>query len=328
MLKLHRYFTASFAEALHDHTASPLASSPIPMPRLASASVATIGNFDGLHQGHRALLSQLKSRAAQLKLPSTVMLFEPQPLEYFNDTPPRRLISFRDKLEALNGFGIDNVVCFKFNPIFSRITAEFFVKIILMKQFAIQHLLIGADFQFGAKRAGNVALLQSMAHQTSDFSVEIMPLLGEADYKISSTRVRDALCAGDFAQVEKLLQRPYTLSGRVVYGLGEARQYGCPTANIPLKPNQGPLPGIYAVLAQLPDGQSYPSIAYIGQRPGKSRMENVLEVHLFDQGMDLYGQQICVHFLKQIREDIPFEKIPDIQAQIALDTDATRRYFC
>lgn len=216
--------------------------------------VATIGNFDGVHRGHQAILGQLRARAQALGVPSCVVIFEPQPREFFTpaEAPPR-LTRLREKLALLAQEGVDQVLCLPFNPRLREHSAEDFVQQILVQGLAVRHLEVGDDFRFGCDRAGDFAFLQQ-AGQVHGFSVEAATTLTLGQERVSSTAVRQALAAGDLAHAANLLGRDYALCGRVIHGQHLGRQLGAPTANIQLKRRRVALSGVYTVSAEV-DGQ-------------------------------------------------------------------------
>lgn len=282
--------------------------------------VATIGNFDGVHLGHQAILTRLRSSAARLNLPSCVIIFEPQPREFFNpETAPVRLTRLRDKLQLFGDAGIDQVLCIAFNKRFRQLSAEDFVQSVLRDALGIEHLQVGDDFRFGCDRAGDFAFLQA-AGQRCGFSVEPTATVEIAAQRVSSTRLRAALAAADFSLAEQLLGRPYTIDGRVLHGKKLGRTLNAPTANVQLKRHRAPLHGVYLVSARLEDGRQVPGVANIGTRPSVDDTQQAhLEVHLLDFSGDLYGQSIAVTFYKKIRDEQRFESLPQLQAAIAAD---------
>lgn len=282
--------------------------------------VATIGNFDGVHLGHQAILARLRNTAARLNLPSCVIVFEPQPREFFNpETAPVRLTRLRDKLQLFAKAGIDQVLCIAFNKGFRQLSAADFVEKVLIKALGIQHLQVGDDFRFGCDRAGDFAFLQE-AGQRLNFSVEPTATVEIDGQRISSTRLRSALAEADFVLARRLLGRPYTIEGRVIQGKQLGRTLNAPTANVQLKRHRAPLHGVYLVSVQLANGRHLPGVANIGTRPTVDTTEQAhLEVHLLDFSGDLYGQHIAVTFHKKIRDEQRFESLSQLQHAIAAD---------
>ena len=282
--------------------------------------VATIGNFDGVHLGHQAILTRLRNSAARLNVPSCVIVFEPQPREFFNpETAPVRLTRLRDKLQLFSDAGIDQVLCIAFNKRFRQLSAAEFVQTVLIDALGIQHLQVGDDFRFGCDRAGDFAFLQE-AGQRFGFSVEPTATIEIDGQRVSSTRVRAALAGADFPLAQRLLGRPYNIDGRVMHGKKLGRTLNAPTANVQLSRHRAPLHGVYLVLAKLQNGRQLPGVANIGTRPTvDSDQKAHLEVHLLNFSGDLYGQHIAVTFLKKIRNEQRFESLPQLQEAIADD---------
>ncbi|HGS8158926.1 TPA: bifunctional riboflavin kinase/FAD synthetase, partial [Pseudomonas aeruginosa] len=247
---------------------------------LAGGCVATIGNFDGVHLGHQAILARLRERSLELGVPSCVVIFEPQPREFFSpDSAPVRLTRLREKLELLRGQGVDVVLCLAFNRRLRELSAAEFVRQVLVDGLAVRHLEVGDDFRFGCDRSGDFAFLVN-ASREQGFTVEAAATVELDGVRVSSTRVRQALAEGDLHLAERLLGRPFSLSGRVLHGQKLGRQLGSPTANIQLKRRKAPLNGVYLV-STLVDGQRCQGVANIGTRPsvnGDGRPH--LEVHL------------------------------------------------
>ncbi|SEK68413.1 riboflavin kinase / FMN adenylyltransferase [Atopomonas hussainii] len=289
--------------------------------------VVTIGNFDGVHVGHQAILSRLRESAARAGLPSCVVIFEPQPREFFagREAPPR-LSRLRDKLALLKAAGVDRVLCLSFNQRLRELTAEAFVQRILVEGLGVTHLQVGDDFRFGCDRAGDFAFLQQ-AGSTLGFTVEntqTVELLGD---RVSSTRIRSLLESGDFATAEALLDRPFVIAGRVLHGQKLGRTLGVPTANIQLKRLRAPLHGVYVVSVQH-EGQVLAGVANIGERPSVAGDGQAhLEVHVLDYAGDLYGQYLPVRFHAKLRDEQKFAGLDALKAAIYADIDAARAYW-
>ena len=295
-----------------------------PAPR---GCVATIGNFDGVHRGHQAILQRLRERAAELQLPSCVVIFEPQPREFFGpDNAPVRLSRLRDKLELLAAAGVDRVLCLAFNRRLRELSAADFVRTVLVEGLAVQHLEVGDDFRFGCDRAGDFPFLEQAGKQFG-FSVEDAITIELDGERVSSTRVRNAAQVADFALAEQLLGRPFSISGRVLHGQKLGRQLGTPTANVQLKRRRPPLNGVYLVSAEL-DGRVQPGVANIGMRPtvaGDGRAH--LEVHLLDFAGDLYGRRLTVVFHQKLRDEQRFASLEALKAAIDADIASARAYW-
>lgn len=290
-------------------------------------TVATIGTFDGVHLGHRAILRQLEQAAQQCNLPSVVILFEPQPHEYFApESAPARLMRLREKLEALAEAGVDRVLCLRFDRRLQSLTAREFVQTVLVDGLGIRHLVVGDDFRFGCDRAGDFSLLQRMGREQG-FGVTDTCTLNLDGERISSTRIRRLLEAGDFAGAEACLGRPYRIVGRVAHGQQLGRQLGVPTANVHLKRSRSPLSGVFVIGAEI-DGTEYPGVANVGVRPTvRGNDRPILEVHLLDFNRDIYGKPVRVRFYRKLREEQRFASLDDLKAQLQRDIDGARDYW-
>lgn len=289
--------------------------------------VLTIGNFDGVHRGHQALLKHLKQEASQRGLPTVVMTFEPQPLEFFlPEKAPARLTRLRDKIKYLAECGIDYLLCVKFDKQFAAQTPEEFVSSLLVNKLGVKFLAIGDDFRFGKNREGDFHSLQQ-AGARYGFEVANTESYCDKGLRISSTAVREALLNDDLVLAESLLGHPYSVCGRVVHGNELGRTIGFPTANIPMKRLVAPVKGVYAVDVYLSDNQSpLPGVANIGSRPTVQGKGVQLEVHLIDVNMDLYGRRIDVVLRKKLRNEQRFASLDALKQQIADDV-ATARDF-
>ena len=294
---------------------------------LAQGCVATIGNFDGVHRGHQAILARLRERAVELGVPSCVVIFEPQPREFFApDSAPARLTRLREKLELLAAQGVDRVLCLAFNRRLRELSAEEFVRQVLVDGLRVKHLEIGDDFRFGAARRGDFAFLVE-AGKSHGFSVEAALTVELDGERISSTRIRQALQAGELELAERLLGRPYTLAGRVLHGQKLARQLGTPTANIQLKRSKPPLHGVFLV-SVLDGAQRFHGVGNIGQRPTvQGDGSPHLEVHLLDFAGDLYGRRLTVEFHHKLRDEQRFASLEALKTAIDADVAAARAYW-
>lgn len=284
-----------------------------------SRCALTIGNFDGVHRGHRALLERVTAKARELSVPSCVLTFEPHPREFFApERAPARLTRLRDKLELLAAVGVARTHIERFDGRFAALPAERFIDEVLKKGLGVRWLLVGRDFRFGARRVGDFSTLQNRG-----FDVEAMPDINDGEERVSSSAIRAALAAGDFARAERLLGHPYTLSGRVAHGAKLGRELGFPTANIVLR-HPSPLSGIYVVDA----GERGRGVASVGRRPTVNPVDMpLLEVHLFDETRDLYGEHLKVRFLKKLREERKFDGLPALRDAIARDAAQAKQYF-
>jgi riboflavin kinase/FMN adenylyltransferase len=289
--------------------------------------VATIGNFDGVHRGHQAILARLRERGQAMGLPTCVVVFEPQPREYFApDSAPPRLSRLRDKLALLTEAGIDRVLCLPFNRRLSQLDARQFVEAILVDGLGARHVEVGDDFRFGCDRAGDFDFLVE-AGRRHGFSVEAAETIEQDGVRVSSTQVRKALAAGDFELAARMLGRPYQISGRVLHGQKLARQLGWPTANVQLKRRRVPLVGVYLTSAMI-DGKAWPGVANIGVRPsvaGDGRPH--LEIHLLDYAGDLYGRRLTVEFHHKLREEQRFASLEALKSAIDADVAAARAHW-
>ncbi|MBQ0752663.1 MAG: bifunctional riboflavin kinase/FAD synthetase [Gammaproteobacteria bacterium] len=289
--------------------------------------VATIGNFDGVHRGHQRILEQVLELAEARNLKSAVMLFEPQPQEFFApDTAPPRLMTLRDKVRALAAAGVDQVLCCRFDDAFRCQSAEHFVQRILVDGLGVEHLVVGDDFRFGAGREGDFTYLQR-AGQTHGFAVTDTPTCARDDERVSSTRIRAVLQQGDLAQAQALLGRPYRISGRVRHGAKLGRQLNTPTANLAMRHVQSPVAGVYSVRVSGAGLSQAPGVANVGTRPTVNGTDNRLEVHLLDYNGDLYGQYLEVEFLQFQREEKKFDGLDALKVAIQQDIDHARTFF-
>jgi riboflavin kinase/FMN adenylyltransferase len=299
------------------------------IPARADVPIAlTIGNFDGVHLGHRAMIARLAQMAEPVRLPVCVMTFEPQPQEFFApDQSPARLTSLHEKLERLRDCGVERAYVCRFDYAFAQLSAEQFVSGILRGGLAVRRLLVGDDFRFGARRSGDFSLLKAMAASTG-FEVDAMNSVVAGGERVSSTAIRRRLERGDFSGAAQLLGRPYAISGRVVEGDKLGAKLGYPTANVQLKRLKAPLSGIFVVEAEGLEDAPWPGVASLGVRPTvKERGEPALEVHLFDFDRSLYGRRIGVRFLKKLRDEEKFASIDALVAQMDQDASAARQYF-
>ncbi len=289
--------------------------------------VLTIGNFDGVHLGHQAVLGRLAEKADALGVPTTVMIFEPQPQEFFApETAPPRLTRLREKLLALHRYSVDRVMCVRFDQKFAALPAQAFIESILLDKLGVRYLVVGDDFRFGHRRQGDFAMLQQ-AGARHGFEVVNMHTFVLGEQRVSSTRVRDALTAGDLALAEGLLGRPYRLVGRVAHGDKRGRQLGFPTANIHLHRVSSPVQGVFAVELFGIAGEPVPGVANVGTRPTVDGRRCLLEVHLLDFSGDIYGAYVQVDFLRKIRAEQRFASVQELKAQIDKDVTEAREFF-
>ncbi len=289
--------------------------------------VATIGNFDGVHVGHQVLLTRLVRQAKQLKLPATVITFEPQPREYFSHSPlPSRLMRLREKLIYLNKCAVDRLVCLSFNENLAMMNADNFVQDILLDKLGIHYLLVGEDFRFGHNRTGDINLLRQLAADKQSV-VEVVNPVRYEDQHISSTLIRNALQQGDLQAAAQYLGHPYSMCGRVVHGEKRGRQLGVPTANVFLHRQVTPVQGVFAVDIVGLSKKPKHGVANIGQRPTVGGSKSLLEVHMFDFSEMIYGRHIEVIFRKKLRDEQRFADFAALKEQIFNDIECAREFF-
>ena len=290
-------------------------------------SAVTIGNFDGLHRGHQAVLQQLHERAARQGLMTTVMTFEPTPQEYFaSQSAPARLQRLRDKLALLRTLSVDQVLCVRFNRKLAELSAAEFVDRILLEGLNVRFLVVGDDFRFGKGREGDFAFLRN-AGRRAGFEVVSTQTFYHGDDRVSSTRIREALERGDMEAAACMLGRAYRICGRVAPGHQLGRTIGFHTANIRLHRLVSPVRGVFAVKVFGLGDDAVEGVANIGTRPTVDGSTFVLEVHLFDFDQDIYGRYLDVEFCKRLRDEKKFESFDLLQQQIALDARQARQYF-
>lgn len=294
-------------------------------PRAQRPNAVTIGNFDGVHLGHQAMLARLTAQAAAVGGLPTVLTFEPHPREVFSPAAaPTRLTSLREKLEILRALGVAHVHVCRFTRSFAQLSAEDFVARILVEGLKARYVLVGDDFRFGARRAGDFALLARLGARYG-YQAEALPTVEAVGQRASSTAVREALAAGDMATAAQLLGRPYSISGRVIGGDRLGRKIGWPTANIQLKHNRPPLTGIFAVRVQGLDRPDWPGVASLGTRPTvHANGKPTLEVHLFNFDRDIYRAHLRVEFLHKLRDEARFASLEALIAQIERDAAQAR----
>jgi len=280
--------------------------------------VVTIGNFDGVHLGHQALLTEVKKRAHDLKLESAVITFEPNPKDYFSQNKPQtRISSLREKIELFNEIKIDRVHIIKFNQEFSKVTANEFISV-LIKQLKVKEIVVGEDFCFGRGREGSIKQLSA-----SSMKLNIKNKILMDGKRISSTLIRNLLANDKLDEANKYIGRPYSISGKVVHGEKRGRKIGFPTANIHMRHNRPPLKGVFAVKFQ-----NHFGVANLGIRPSiKGEKKLQLEVHLLNFSSDLYGQHVSVIFLKKLRDEKKFKSLDELKEQIKLDVIKAKLFF-
>ena len=309
--------------------------------------VLTIGNFDGVHRGHQAVLKQVRAKAQALGVPAAVMTFEPQPQELFQpEKAPARLTNWREKYLALRDQGIDRHIVIEFNKKFASQPAREFIEKTLVEKLGVKFLVVGDDFRFGFKREGDFELLQKAGKELG-FEVVDTRSYRQQEQRVSSTAIRQALDEGDFDNAEAMLGRPYQMQGKVVHGRKNGRTIGFPTANIPLKRLKSPLHGVFAVTVELektaalpceqsehlspraegselhrpqgPNREAFKGVANLGTRPTLNGDEVQLEVHLFDFSGNLYGQRVTVTPVAKLRAEQRFASLEHLKQQIEKD---------
>ncbi|MCG8324600.1 MAG: bifunctional riboflavin kinase/FAD synthetase [Thiotrichales bacterium] len=297
------------------------------LPPLETESVVTIGNFDGVHLGHQAILEQVRETAAHNRLKSIVLMFEPQPLEFFKgDAAPVRLTRLREKLILMKDYGIDHVVCLTFNRAFARMSADEFVGEILVGKLRVKSVIVGEDFRYGHARAG---ALEDLVRAGAAAGFEVTPActMNLRDRRVSSSWVREALSNPDMETVQQLLGRRYSLCGRVIRGDRRGRELGFPTANVSLERNVSPLQGVFATVVMIDDQTRMQAVTNIGERPVFGGGPMLMESHLLDSDQDLYGRLITVEIHKHLRQEQKFDSIASLKEQIDRDILTTRDYF-
>jgi len=290
--------------------------------------VATIGNFDGVHLGHRAVIEALAAHGRRLGLPTIIILFEPQPREYFDpQRAPPRLSRFREKLSQFDRLPVDGVLELHFHRLLADLSASDFIKNVLVESLRVKYLVVGDDFRFGRNRHGDFAMLRR-AGAAYGFDVADTGSVEEGGLRVSSTLIRQALGLGNMEDAKHMLGRPYSIMGRVCQGAKLGRKIGFPTANIALMRKKTPLQGVFAVTMDGITGQPLAGVANVGLRPTvDGRRTAQLETHLFDFAEDIYGKLVEVHFHHKLREERRFESLEALRRQIERDASQARAYF-
>ncbi|MBU2979109.1 bifunctional riboflavin kinase/FAD synthetase [Alteromonas sp. C1M14] len=291
-----------------------------------SGCVLTIGKFDGVHCGHKAVLANVHEKTRELGLPSTVMVFEPQPEEVFSpDTAPARLSTLREKYTLLKEQNVDRLLCVRFDKHFAMQSAEAFIEELLVARLGVKFLVVGDDFRFGRERRGDFAMLQQ-AGKALGFDVASTQSFMVDQCRISSTAVRQALAEGDFSRASYMLGRPFVIEGRVVHGEKKGRTIGFPTANVLLKRSRAPINGVFAVYVEV-DGTRYTGVANVGSRPTVAGKRTQLEVHIFGFSGLLYSKQIHVYPVKKLRDEKKFASFEVLKQQIQRDAETAKALF-
>jgi riboflavin kinase / FMN adenylyltransferase len=290
-------------------------------------TVASIGNFDGVHLGHRAVLRELGLKAREFGVPATAVVFQPMPQEYFaRERAPARLTRFGEKWPLLAAAGVDRVLCLRFGRELAQMAPEAFIEEILVQGLGVKHLAVGDDFRFGRERRGDFAMLQQ-AGAAQGFKVADTASLMLEGSRVSSSRIRALLIEGDMQGAARLLGRPYSLSGRVMYGEQLGRKLGFPTANMALMRHLAPVGGIFAARVHGLGDAPHDATAYVGHRPAVDGTQTLLETHLLDFSGDIYGRKLEVELLQRLREDRHFDSLDALTDQMQKDVQAARAWL-
>ena len=288
----------------------------------------TIGAFDGVHLGHQSVLTHLRQQAVSLRVPTTVVTFEPLPREYLRplEAPPR-ITTLRDKWPLLAECGVDRVLCLPFNQSLRQLSAREFVEEVFVSGLGVRYLAFGDDFRFGNRREGDLDYVRALADEFG-YAVAPTPTLELGGDRVSSTRIRAALAEADFELAAQLLGRPFELAGRVLHGQKLGRQLDAPTANIALHRIRSPLQGVYAVRVCWGGLEEAPGVANVGVKPtiGES-LEATLEVHVLEGSPDLYGERLTVRFRHKLRDEQKFPSLDALKAGIAADKVNARTWL-
>lgn len=290
--------------------------------------VATIGAFDGVHLGHQAVIRHLLTKSEEFSMPSAIIVFEPLPREYFSPIQaPARIMSFREKFQALENLGVDRLLRIRFNERLRSMSAQQFIDDVFVEGLGVRYVVLGDDFRFGSDRQGDYEFIREQG-QHYGYDADPTPTETLGGERVSSTRIRNALERADFEQAEQLLGRPYSISGKVVYGRQLGKQLGTPTANLELRRLRAPLSGVYAVEVNGPSLEHAAGVANIGVRPTvENSIKANLEVHLLDREIDLYGQHIEVTFGHKLRDEKKFDSVEELKKNIARDIENARAWF-
>ncbi len=289
--------------------------------------VATIGNFDGIHLGHQAIIAQLKEAAISHALPAVVVTFEPLPQEYFmSEKAPARVLRLREKIESLREQDIDRMVCLRFDTSLANLSPEEFVKKILVEGLAVRYLVVGDDFRFGKDRKGDFSTLKTLGKQYG-FDVVYTATCEIEGRRVSSTWLRDTLAAGDLELAHRLLGRHYSISGRIVHGDKRGHKLGFPTANVDMHRLISPVAGIFATKVHGLDDNALDAVTSIGTRPMFGGKVMILEAHLLNFDDDVYGKYVRVELLKQLRKEQTFATVEELKEQIKDDVENVRQFF-
>lgn len=281
---------------------------------LQGGCVLTVGNFDGVHTGHKKVIEKLAAQGKTMGLPVVVMMFEPQPLEFFlSDNAPSRLTRLREKVIQFKRLPVDKLVIVKFNQAMANYKAESFISELLVAKLNVKHLVVGDDFHFGKARRGNFSMLKEKGLELG-FNVESTDSFIVNQHRVSSTLIRDALGQGDLLKAKQMLDRDYSVCGRVAHGNKRGRTIGFPTANVQMFRRNTPVTGVYAVTMTGIDGLVIQGIANVGTRPTVDGGKKViLETHLFDFDKEIYGHYVEVFFKQKIRDEVRFNSLNELK---------------
>lgn len=292
--------------------------------RAHRGATIAIGNFDGVHRGHQAIVACAREHARTLGVPALAMTFEPHPREYFDPSgAPARLMRVTDKAAALASHGIDATLVMRFDRRLQQLDGRQFIDVVLCRSLAARHVVIGDGFVFGRGRSGDVALLEQVGREAG-FGVSVVPPFTLDGERVSSTAVRGRLAAGDLDGAARLLGAPYAICGRVIRGRQLGRELGYPTANLRLHRQRVPLSGIFAVRVSGHGLDGAPAVASLGTRPMVGGVEPLLEVHVFDYSGDLYGRRLRIEFHRKLRDEAVFDDLAAMVRQMDADSRAAR----
>ena len=292
--------------------------------RRETGCVATIGNFDGLHLGHQTIINKLRKKADEYQLPLTIISFEPLPAEFFMPNPPARIYPMRDKIRLLKKLGVDEYFCLKFDETFSNQSPKTFIEDILLNGLNVKYLAVGDDFRFGHKREGDFNLLKDMG-KSAGMQLTDTKTCTQNNERISSSRIRALLEAGQIQSANKLLGYNYQLSGRIRHGDKRGRTIGFPTLNLRMLSHIAPAKGVYAVKVHGLENTQLLGVANLGTRPTVNGDENRLEIHLFDFDKDVYGKYICVELVEFLRPEKKFNDFEALKSQIQVDAENAKQ---
>ena len=290
-------------------------------------SAAAIGNFDGVHLGHRKVLEEAKKLSMEKKLPISVLTFEPHPREFFSSEKNNFLLQTNlQKIETLRNHGINNLINLKFDKNLSELQPEEFIEKILYKNLSLKHVFVGKDFKFGKNRKGDIDTLKNIGSKYN-ISVSSINLKTLNTVSISSSKIRELIKSGNIIEANKLLGRPYKISGLVIEGDKRGRSINFPTANIKLENLIMPAFGVYSVVVKGIENKIYNGIANIGRRPTVNDRGVLLEVNIFDFNKNIYGKEISVNLLNFIRKEKKFDGIESLKTQIKNDVRISKEFF-